>query len=361
MKVREREGAKAGGYDVIFKELIRKQNKVGLSAPKDGKPGRAMFRLTTSDEKVTVPYSFPWDPEHPYFGGTLGALGVNPAKLGDLSQVEQALIKFEKIAKAKALPCNVYVREDGGFGASLKPLEGKFIVEFTRIASRDQETDAPIHKRYTKDRFYKKSGTTEHIDEEQYQVEMRIITGSRKGALLRKTLTYNIVKNDADEWEIDGESTARHAEASRWMTLHKTPKEKIDPDKHFEDSENGLPELEVLWLKHKRPLEVTVSGGFANAVKEPPDISTDDESEDVGDQFAADPELVGTLYDKIDKKVKAAYGHSAWLGDSDRFSKYGQAWMKKYVLPIMRRKNMFLDIHKLTDDQIKTLLNHFER
>ena|SRR3990167_8360144 len=361
MKVRDREGAPKGGYDVVFKELVRPHNKVGLvGSGKEGKAKRAMIRLATGDDKITIPYSFPWDVKHPYFGSTMGALGVDPSKLGDLDNVEQALIKFEKLAQAKALACNVYVFEDGGFASSLKPLEGKFIAEFNRIGTRDDEgKGAPIHKHYVGDREYRDGGK-EHIDEEQYRVELKILTGSRRGALLSKTLTYNIVKDEDDEWEIDAESSVRHAEAKRWMILHKTPLEKLSADKHFEDPENGLPELEALWLKHKRPLQVTVKNGFVGKIEEPAEGAG--EVEDVGGpKMNADLGLIGELYDRIDEKVKKVTGKSAWLGDSVEFSKSGRLWVKKYLFPIMRRKELPLNFAKLNNEQVKSLLRALEK
>lgn len=354
MNVKEREGAKAGGYDVVFLELIRKGNKVGLSGKgEDGRPQRAMFRLTT-DKGVKVPYSFPWDPDHPVFKATLGVLGVPVEKLGDLGEVEAALIKFEKLAKAKALPCNVFVYEDGGFGSGLKPLEGKYLMKFSRIASRDKETDRPIHVHYgPKVRQYKRGGQ-ETIDEEQFKTEFVIVAGERKGALVKRTETYAILKDpETDEWYVDGESSPRHAAFRRLMKQHNVPIEKINPDKHFADPENGCPELEKLMLKGAKVMEGTIEKGFINKL----DVAADGVGEtiDIGpEEYQA--ENIGELFDVIDQRVQKTFSKSAWQGETGQFTKAGRIWTKKHLIPLLQKKSFPTSLRKLTDEHVDRLV-----
>ena len=361
MKVKERKIAKKGGYKATFMELIRPNNKVGTKIGKDNKK-RILFRLV-DDKDNQIPCGCVYDFKDLRTVSTLVAIGVPVDKMKELAEESEtkALLFMEKVAKKKGLTVNVWVREDGSFGSGIRPMEGKFPVKFSGVLSRDKETKKPVWTfRPGKQGVNRKTGGT-YMNPDINAVDFGWVvkSGSYKGLLFRTTEHYPIIKDEEDEWMIDAD-TGPGRRFKMILVEHKIDPSTLNPDKHFDDPENGLPELEKMMLKRadKANLEIDAPAGKPPKVIQRESLGDADssgESVDLGEEeFAADPELISSFFAMIDKRVKSETDKPAWASDGE-LSKSGRIWVKKNLRPIMDKKDMPDTFEELDDDQVKLL------
>jgi len=354
MKTKERSSVKSGGYTVKFASLYRPQNTVGLKETKNGNKVAMFFLEAESGDKIS--YLMPWNLDEQKTRSVLGSLGVRADKLKSLSTVEEQLIAFEKTAKQKALAVSVYVREDGGLGSGLRPIEGNFILKFLRIASRADEGKGAACWEYipSQTRKTKKGGTFETDPENVFKVDFVVAAGEQTGAIFTSNYRYSIVKDEKDDWVVDAESS-RGSQFKQLMALHKVDTDSLDPDSDFEDPNNGLPELEKLMLKRGGPLQADVVKSWITKLSKVPDgvslealvtdtVRVEDEN---GSEYAASTELVTRLFAALDRRVKKFEGKSAW-NENGELSDVGEEWMKKNKLPS--------NFTELTDKQVETYI-----
>jgi hypothetical protein len=353
MKTKEREGAKKGGYLVTFKELIRPSNKVGLKETKTGSK-RLMFRLQPVDTKgvpikgaAPIPYSFEWDLDGAYAKSALGAIGVQASRVKQAMKkadgaLERVLIWLEKEAKTKAQPITTYVREDGGFATGLKPPanEEGYYAQFVGVASRGEDKQT-LHWYYSKPKPGKKPGTT-WGEGNFFKADFRVLSGPYKDAQIRIELPYAIVKDEDDEWMVDADS-GDGAKFKRLLTLHKISTDNMDPDRDFQDVENGLPELNAKLLKRadSTPLIIILKeGGWLKDIKGMPAGTVIEGMPTTGvevgsangDEYKADSEKLAKLFSMIDRRVRKSEKKSAWL-DNGKLSTSGREWLAEAHLP----------------------------
>ena len=359
MKVKERAGAKKGSYVAVFKELIRPGNKVGLSVPKKGKDSlpRMMFRLTDVETQTEeIPCSTVWDPTDWRFRHTMGTLGVPVDKvlqlIADGTSEEKILLLVERLATKAACELSAYVREDGGWG-SIRPNTGVFIAKFARISTRNDE-GLPIYTYIaSQTKKTRKGGTFDSDPINRFGAQFEVIAGDRQGACVNENFHYAIVKDEDDEWTVDAE-TRDGSKFNNLLVLHRVPVAKIDPDRNFADPENGLAEIEKMLLKRSTPLMIEVKDSWIIDMKAAPEGMTVLSSTGNVDDSEYASTLIGKLFAKIDKLVRAEAGKSAWLKEGD-LSPTGKAWVKEHVVPLMTELDLPKSFKKLDDTQVRTL------
>ncbi len=363
MKTRERSGAKAGAYVAVFDALVRSGNKVGLKANDKGE--RVMFRLKSIKGGEEIPYSVRWNFTEPALKSIMGLLGVPwevIKKSADEEGIETALLKFEKMAKAKALPVSTYVREDAGWGSAIKPFtEGPavFTVRFAGIKTFDEEGN-PAYKHIEEKRRSKRTGGTYEINENRFSVWLEILTGERKGGMLDYMMHYAIVQDADGDWVIDAE-TRRGAEFNNFLLLHKIPVGKLNPDKDFANPANGLPELQQMMLSKAMPFSVFYENGWVGKISkfEGEIVLPDSQPKQVDEGSEYKSTKIAKLFSAIDQTVRNLEtneeGKSAFTPDG-KFTPVGKVWVKEYLLPFMKKREMPTNFKELDDAQVTLLM-----
>ncbi len=350
MKVKEGNRTVAGEYIGTYGGLIKVNNVIGLRKGKDDKK-RLMFRIKSDPDQATgkraqVPCSFVWEFDDPRTTAALGALGVDAAKLKQISEksgVEKAITYFDEQAEEKGFRVTTYVREDGGFGGALRPYEGKeFRWRFVRWSNRDRETNKPIYEEIPSKKAEGRDGKPYvRAAYKRVWAEFVSVEGPRKGAVQKRMLAYPVVEGEDGEWELDGESSPMAGEFLSLLTAHDIPIKSLDPDKHFKDPKNGLPELEKLMLKKADSvvLEGEVKNGWLGRVKLPKlgdKAKSDDSPVDIGEDSAVDPELLSKFNTMLEKRVRKALAKSAWNGEG-KLSNAGQEWVDEKLKPLTEK------------------------
>lgn len=350
-------GTEAGWYVGQFKELIRPGNKVGLSKTKAG-VNRLMFRIDAKG-KATIPYSVVWDFADERFESALGAIGVSlnvlkKAYIKSGKSINKTLIWLEGTAKKKAAQVTVGVMEDGGFGSSLRPWTKEEEDHYAVVTGFDHDYEskkATWKEKPDKSGVSRKNGKPYKIPGGKFfNVRFKIASGPFKGAVLKKDIWYAVVKDEDDEWMVDAET--RGAEFKRLMTIHKVNTDSIEPDRDFEDPENGLPELEKKLLKRPALVVITIHEGWVRGFKaapkgtsiegmpnEPINVATNN--------YTANEALVAKLFSMVDRRVKKKTGKPAWR-DAGQLSLSGKEWLKENGLPVR--------FESLSDDQVKKVI-----
>ncbi len=357
MKVKEGNRTPKGEYIGVYGGLIKTGNVIGLKKGKDDKR-RLMFRIKSDPDpetgkRVQIPLSFVWDFDDQRTIAALGCLGVDAARLKLISEKsgeEKAITWFDQQAEEKGFRMTVYVMEDGGFGGTPRPVEGNFKWRFLRWSSRDRETGKPIYEWVGPKKGTDRDGKTyTRPGYNKLWAEFVVADGPRKGAVQRRMLHYAIVEGEDGEWELDGEQ-GMGAEFLNLLTSHDIPIKSIEPDKHFKNPKNGLPELEKMLLK-KAP-KTTLSGevkkgwlGRLSLAKAGEQVE-DDTPVDVGGDDGADAELVAKVSAMLDKRVRKAMGKSAW-GQDGKLSSSGSEWVNENLGELVKKG---IKVSKLADD-----------
>lgn len=367
MKVLKRSGAKSGEYHALYHQLIKPGNKVGLASTKGGK--RLMFQLMSVDGGENKPSeiaaSILWKAGDERTTSTLGALGVSADHLFKVAKIkgdEAAIIWFDKQAKEAAeygIQVNAYVREDGGFASGLRPIDGKFEVEFLRVKTRkdadpEKGRQGTAYWEYVPSKKVTRGSKTWDSDPmNRFWVQWLVVSGKRKGAIIEKMYHYAIVKDEEDDWVLDGES-GRGAEFSDLLVLHNIDPDKLDPDHHFAEVSNGLPEIEKILIKRRRPLGLEVKDGWANKLTPPKGSAAIDTSAGVNVGSDED-DLRARMVAMIEKRVRAEYDKPAWLS-SGAISKSGLAWVKAKLPKTLARLEVDPHLVKVSQEDMETLI-----
>lgn len=368
MKVLKRSGASAGEYHAVYHQLIKPGNKVGLATTKGGK--RLMFQLISADsddkggKPTEIAASVLWDPNDERAVSTLGALGVPADNLFKVARVkgdDTAIMWFDKQAREAAeygIQVNAYVRENGGFASGLRPIDGKFEVEFLRIKTRKdgdperQGSGTPYWEFIPSKKVTRDGKKWDSDPMNRFWAQFIVVSGKRKGAVIDKMMHYPMVRDEEDEWVFDG--TGKGSELYDLLMLNNVDPDKFRPDKHFADPANGLPEIEKLLLKRKHPMGLEVKGGWANKLTPPKGAGAIDTGNAV-DVGSDDDDLRARLVAMVEKRVRAEYDKPAWLS-SGAISKSGLAWMKKKLPKTLAKLDIDPHLTKLTAKQSEALI-----
>lgn len=360
MKVKERQGVKAGSYVGRFSSLVKPGNKVGLKKSSNGK-NKLMFRIKSKD--VEIPYSITWDDPAERVKPVFGALGVNYESIKDTEKsegLEEALLKFERKAKEKAFDVSVYVREDNGWGSGLKPYGvNSYTVRFKRVTTRDENNNARwVEVPSVERRNPRTNGVYKTEPWNKFTVALEIVAGERKGAVLTYNLEYPITKDEDDEWVLDAES-GRGQEFKNFLLLHRIAVDSLNPDRDFEDPKNGLPEIEAKLLKRETFLTAAVNaeGWIDKLDRLPEGVVVKDVEADEGTAYESTK--IPKLFSLIDKKVRLEHGKSAW-SENGKMTKTGLEWFKENALPYLKKKGIRPDFKTMDDDQVDGLISYLK-
>lgn len=361
MKVKERQGVKAGSYVGKFQGLVKPGNKVGLKKTSSGK-SKLMFRIKAKNG-ADIPYSITWGDEDYKIKPVFGALGVSYDSIKETEKsegLEEALLKFERKAKEKDLEVSVYVRDDNGWGSGIKPFGvNSYTVRFKRITTRDESGKARWVEVPSQDRRNPKTGGTYKTDPwNKFTVALEIVAGERKGAVLTYNLAYPIAKDEDDEWILDAE-TGRGQEFKNFLLLHRVAVDSLNPDRDFEDPTNGLPELEKRLLKRETFLTVSTNAdGWIDKIDRLPEgVVIQDKEVDEGTDYAST--LIPKLFSLIDKKVRQLHGKSAW-SENGKMTKVGFEWFKEEAVPFLRKRGIKPDFKTMQDDDVTSLIDYIK-
>jgi hypothetical protein len=372
MRVTERKGAKKGAYNARYTKLIRPGNKVGLKETSAGK--RLMFTLV-DDRGLEVPASLPWEPKNERAVSVMAALGVSAERVFKRERVkglEAAILLFDKLAKEANVEVNAYVAEDGGFASGLRPLEGKFLLQFAGVVptyeGEGEKRVAKLKWKYIPGQPAGGNRKWASDPENRFSAGFVVVAGKHKGLFLSKMYHYAIVKDEDDEWVLDGESK-RGAQFKQLLTWHKVPHSKLDPDKHFKDPSNGLPELDKMMKKHPVLLQGTVSKGWLNEIELPADGLVPDglaapmKAVNIGedeDEKPSTSKVIGKLMGMIERRVRADTDKGAWLPDG-RIGKTGRLWVEENLGAMLKKRGIDLRLAEIDDEEAEWLIGYLKR
>lgn len=269
MKVKENKGAPDGNYEGTFSHFIKTSKGGYIHKTQNSVTVRYIIKTV---DGIELPGSFPWGDLDDYRTKVvLGSLGVPLRALVPLVKklgTNQFFAQLEKKLKREKKIVSCWIPKNStGWIATIKPLGGVFTCKFVTISSRDENTNLPIHTYKEFDRIGRQ-GNRYIQKEDSFNVVLEVISGEHEGAAFTLKLDYRIVKENG-VWVYD-KSGGKGKLFDDFFTYHGIDIEKIEPEKDFDDSENGLPELETMLQSSDSLLNVEVKNGWIEKISKSP-------------------------------------------------------------------------------------------